>query len=146
MPYTVKSHIDVDVDATVAFDTLADHASWPEWMPRTFRPVGPSLGTLRVGSTPRVRINHLPFDTPLPVTVFDRPREITWAGGSAALRGVHSFLFEARDGKTRITSSEVWSGPLAWMFIAVLYPGAVRVGRDQLAGIRKGALARAKAR
>ena len=142
MSFIARAHLDIDVTPEVAFDTLADHDSWPEWMPRSFRPVGPSLGTLRVGAIPRVRIENLPFATPLPVTVFDRPREITWAGGSSALRGVHSFLFEAIDGGTRVTSSEIWSGWLAMLLKPVLLRGAVRVGRAQLAGLKKGALRR----
>lgn len=143
LPYTIKEHLDLDVSPAVAFDTLADHDSWPGWMPKSFLPVGPSLGTLRVGLTPRVRINGLPFTTPLPVTVVDRPREITWAGGTASLQGVHTFLFEARDRGTRVTSVETWSGWLAWLLMPVLRPGAVRVGRAQLAGIKKGARVRA---
>jgi hypothetical protein len=145
LPYTVKEHLDVEVSPAVAFDTLADHDSWPEWMPSSFLPVGPSLGTLRVGLIPRVRINGLPFTTPLSVTVVDRPREITWAGGSASLKGVHTFLFEARGEGTRVTSSETWSGWLAWLLMPVLRSGAGRVGRAQLAGIKKGATARASA-
>jgi hypothetical protein len=142
VPYIVKAHLDMDVSPEVAFDTLADHDSWREWMPSSFLPVGPSLGTLRVGACPRVRINGLPFATPLPVTVVDRPREITWAGGSAALRGVHTFVFDAIDGGTRVTSSETWSGWLAALLKPVLRRGAARVGRAQLAGIEKGAMAR----
>jgi len=111
-------------------------------MPASFAPVGPSVGTLRVGLEPRVRINGLPFTTPLPVTVVDRPREITWAGGSPSLHGEHTFRFEARDGGTRVTSIETWSGWLAWLLWPVLRPGAVKVGRAQLAGIQKGAMAR----
>ena len=102
-------------------------------MPASFAPVGPSVGTLRVGVEPRVRINGLPFD---------RPREITWSGGSASLRGEHTFLFEARPGGTRVTSIETWSGWLAWLLKPVLARGAVKVGRAQLEGIKKGATAR----
>jgi hypothetical protein len=144
LPYTITEHLDMDVSPEVAFDTLADHDSWREWMPSSFLPVGPSLGTLRVGLAPGVRIDGLPFTTPLPVTVVDRPREITWAGGNSSLRGEHTFLFEARDGGARVTSIETWSGWLAWLLWPVLRPGAVRVGRAQLAGIRNGATTRAR--
>lgn len=142
MPYTVQSHLDIAVSPEIAFDTLADHGSWPAWMPRSFAPVGPSLGTLRVGMAPRVRINGLPFATPLFVTVVDRPRAITWSGGSAALRGEHTFRFEPHEGGTRVTSVEVWSGWVAWVLSPVLRRGALRVGRAQLRGIEKGALVR----
>ncbi len=142
MPYTVEESLEMDVDPTVAFDTLADHGSWQEWMPSSFRPVGRSVGTLRVGAAPRVRIAGLPLATPLPVTVVERPREITWSGGNALLRGEHTFRFEATARGTRVTSSETWSGLLAWMLKPVLRRGAAHVGRAQLVGIRKGAMAR----
>jgi len=146
MAYTVEEHLDIDVEQATAFDTLADHDSWPHWMPRSFRPVGPSVGTLRVGATPRVRISGLPFATPLPVIVVERPREITWSGGGVLLRGEHTFRFEAHGAGTRVTSSETWSGLLAWLLKPVLRRGAARVGRAQLAGISKGAMARARTR
>ena len=146
MPYTVEESVEIDVDPAVAFDTLADHGSWPEWMPASFKPVGPTVGTLRVGATPRVRIAGLPFATPVPVTVVDHPREITWSGGNLLLRGEHTFRFEASERGTRVTSSETWSGLLAALLKPLVRRGAARVGRAQLAGIRKGALARASKR
>lgn len=142
MSFTVTEQLEVEVDAEIAFDTLADHGSWREWMPGSFRPVGESLGTLEVGAAPRVRIEGLPFATPLPVVVFDRPREITWEGGPSWLHGRHTFLFEATASGVRITSRETWSGPIAALLEPILRRGAARVGRAQLAGIRKGALAR----
>jgi hypothetical protein len=144
MGYTVIEQLDVAVPPEVAFDTLADHDSWPQWMPRSFKPVGPSVGTLRPGLVPRVRISGAPFDTPLGVEVVDRPREITWGGGNAALAGRHSFTFEAIDGGTRITSTETWTGWLAWLLFPIVFPGAHRVGRAQLRGIQKGASSRGR--
>lgn len=145
MPYTVTAHIDLDVSPEIAFDTLADHASWPDWMPSSFRPVGRSLGTLRVGAEPRVRIAGLPVASPILVTVLDRPREITWTGGSAGVHAEHRFLFEARDGGVRVTSSETWSGALAWALGPLVRRAAARIGRAQLAALGKGARARAGA-
>jgi hypothetical protein len=140
--YTIKKQLDVDVAPEVAFDTLADHDSWPQWMPPSFKPVGPSVGTLQPGLVPRVRISGAPFETPLHVSVVERPREITWGGGTPALTGRHEFRFEPIETGTRITSIETWSGWLAWLLFPMLYPGAHRVGRAQLLGIRKGATAR----
>jgi hypothetical protein len=142
LAYTITKHLDVDVPPDVAFDTLADHDSWPEWMPPSFKPVGPSLGTLREGIAPRVRIAGAPFDTALSVKVVERPRRILWAGGTPSLAGSHEFTFEATASGTRVTSIETWSGWLAWFLFPMLYPGAHRVGRAQLLGIQKGASAR----
>jgi hypothetical protein len=139
--YTVKAHLDIDVTPDVAFDTLADHDSWPAWMPPSFKPVGRSLGTLHVGATVKVRLGGF-VPAALPIVVVDRPHEIRWSGGNVLLRGDHRFLFEARGSGTRVTSSEEWSGPLAWMLKSVIERGAARVGRAQLQGIEKGALRR----
>jgi hypothetical protein len=145
VPYTVTEHLDLDVSPEVAFDTLADHDSWPAWMPSSFKPVGRSLGTLRVGVAPRVRISGLPMATSLRVVVVERPREITWAGGNVGVHARHSFFFEARGNGTRVTSSETWSGSLAWLLKPLLRRGAARVGHEQLAGIAKGASLRPRA-
>ena len=67
--YTVETALEFETSAETAFDTLADHDSWPGWMPGSFKPVGASVGTLDVGKVPRVRISGLPFTSPLPVKV-----------------------------------------------------------------------------
>ena len=143
MPYTIEEVLDIDVGPEVAFDALVDHDSWPLWMPAEFLPVGPSVGTLRVGAKAKIRIDRLPFASTLRVTVVDRPREITWSGGRrGTLYAEHRFLFAAKGAGTRVTSLETWSGWLSVLLKPILYPGAVRVGRAQLAGIRKGAIER----
>ncbi len=143
MPYTVEVTVDVDVEPEVAFDTLADHDAWGDWMPASFRPVGPNLGTLGVGMKVPVRIQPLP-STPIAVRVVDRPRELTWTGGSPGMRADHRFVFEAlKGGRTRVRSIETWSGPLARLFKPIVKRGAARVGRALIEGLRKGALARA---
>ena len=141
MSFTVTAHLDIDVSPEVAFDTLADHGSWGAWMPSSFKPFGRTLGTLRVGETVKVRLGGV-LPAALPIRVVDRPREICWSGGSRLLRGEHRFLFEARGSGTRVTSSEEWSGPLAWLLKPVIERGASRVGRAQLRGIAKGASSR----
>lgn len=144
MPFTVEVAVDVDVEPEVAFDTLADHDAWREWMPRSFRPVGPSLGTLRVGMKVPVRIQPLPMTTPIAVRLVERPGELTWTGGSPGMRADHRFVFEARKGGgTRIRSIETWSGVLARVLKPVVKRGAERVGRALVEGLKKGALARA---
>lgn len=39
MPFITQAELTVDVPTQRAFDRLADVASWPRWMPRSFRPV-----------------------------------------------------------------------------------------------------------
>jgi hypothetical protein len=145
MGYTVEVELDVDVAPEIAFDTLADHDSWRAWMPRSFAPMGPSLGTLRAGMRPRVRIDRLPVATPIAVTLVDRPRAIVWGGGSALLRAEHRFTFEARaEGGTKLRSSEKWSGLLARALSPLVKRAAARIGREQLEAIANEARRRAR--
>ncbi len=125
-----------------AFDRLADHSSWPRWMPPRFFPVGPSLGPLVVGKRPRVRIAHLPMPNTLTVAVAERGRELTWTAGSALLHARHRFLFEALEGnRTRIRSVEAWDGLLAPLLKPLVLRLAEQIGREQLEALA-GALTR----
>ena len=143
MPFVAEASCTVAAPVEVAFDRLADHASWRDWMPRSFRPVGPSGGVLRAGDRLRMRVGGAPFATVLEVTVVARAREITWTGGVRALLWAeHRFLFEPDgEGSARVRSVETWHGPLAPLVRPVLQPMAERVARQQL-----GALARAAER
>ncbi len=142
--FTVEAALEVEVSAETAFDTLADHDSWPRWMPGSFKPVGASVGALEVGKVPRVRIAGMPFTSALAVTVAHRPRELTWTGGLAGvIQGEHHFFFEPTPGGCRVRSSETWTGWLAALVKPIVAPMAQRVGAEQLAGLRKGALERA---
>ena len=85
MSFVAKGFRRVSVTPEVAFDRLADFASWADWMPRSFRPVGSPTGALAVGRKIRVRIGGLPGATTIEVSETRRPAEIAWQGG---VRGV----------------------------------------------------------
>lgn len=117
-----------------AFDRLASHATWPKWMPATFRPLDEHPAVLGVGVRIRVRLARTPVPTPITVSVAERARELTWCGG---VRGVlfaeHRFLFEPHgEGRTLVRSVETWSGALAGAVRPVLKPLAERIAGDQL--------------
>jgi hypothetical protein len=137
--FVAEASIHLSVPPDVAFDALADHASWPDWMPRSFRPVGPSQGTLRSGRRLLVYIAGAPVATPIVVSWVERAREIAWGGGvRGVLAAEHRFLFEPDgSGGTWIRSVEIWSGALAWVARPVVKPLAERVGAEQLAGIAR---------
>lgn len=141
MPYTIELSLDLEVTPEVAFDTLCDHDSWPRWMPpKSFRPVGRSLGRLHVGGEFRISIERMPA-TKARVTVVNRAREISWCGGArGVLWAEHAFFFEPVENGTRVRSVETWSGVMAPLLKPILKPGAARVGKAQLAGLRRGAL------
>ncbi|MBX3189967.1 MAG: SRPBCC family protein [Labilithrix sp.] len=134
MPFVARAERKVDVPPERAFDQLADLASWPSWMPRSFCAVGvASRAALKTGDRLRVRIAGAPVASSLRVTVSDRPRELAWRGGVRGLVWAeHRFVFE-RDGEgTRVQSIETWHGPLARLGKAIIAPLATRVGGEQL--------------
>jgi hypothetical protein len=138
--FVAEATLEVSAPPGQLFDRLADHASWGSWMPRSFRPIGRTLGELRPGDKPRVAIAGVPGTTTLKVTVVDRPREITWTGGvRGLLHAEHRFLFEPTPTGTRLRSLETWSGALAPIVRAFVRPAAERAARAQL-----GSLAEAK--
>ena len=119
MAFVVHAEIELDVPPERAFDALTNHDTWPKWMPPTFVPVGPSVGTLVVGSKVKARVDRMPFPSVIEVTRLDRPKEITWCGGARGLMfAEHTFFFDAHGTGTRVRSAETWSGPVA----AVLGP------------------------
>jgi hypothetical protein len=139
MTFVAQTSRTVACPPEVAFDRLADHASWRDWMPRSFRPVGRAERTLRVGDRPRVRIAGSLLPAALEVTVVDRPREITWCGGVRPLLWAeHRFLFEADGaGGTRVRSVETWRGALAPLVRRIVQPIAERIGGEQIAGLAR---------
>jgi hypothetical protein len=138
MPFIAEASRNLTSARDVAFDRLADYASWPKWMPRSFRPVK-AAGVLRAGDKLRVRVGGSPFATRLHVTVVDRPREITWCGGvRRVLWAEHRFLFETDGtGGARVRSVETWHGALAPIVRFILKPLAERIGEAQLAGLAR---------
>jgi hypothetical protein len=139
MSFVAQASVTLQVSAETAFDRLADHPSWKEWMPGSFRPVGRSSGRLHPGSKFRVRLFGAPLPVSIRVVVVDRARELTWGGGvPGILRGKHRFLFEPRgESSVEIRSEETWSGAMSPLLRRVLLPLAERIGREQLAGLER---------
>ena len=138
MSFVAEASILLDVSPEVAFDRLADYASWQSWMPRSFRPARGARGTLRAGEVVRVRLGGMPFATPIKVRVVERAREIAWGGGSrSVIAAHHRFLFEAEGTGTRVRSVETWDGPLGGALRVVLKPLAERIGREQLGALER---------
>jgi uncharacterized protein YndB with AHSA1/START domain len=133
MAYVARATRLIQVPARVAFDRLADHDSWPRWMPASFRPVGKTVGRLAEGASFQVTIlGRLPAKCR--VQAVRSPDELTWCGGKrGVLWAEHRFLFEPKGAEAvEVQSVETWSGPLAALLRPAILPGAVRVGREQL--------------
>ncbi len=143
MTFVAEATGEADAPPEAVFDRLSDFASWRDWMPRAFRPVGKEPASLARGVKMRVRIAH-GAPAALEVTVHERPREIAWRGGIPVVLGAeHRFVFEPiADGKrTRIRSVETWRGALTPFLRPIVKRVAERIAAQQIA-----ALARAAAR
>lgn len=133
--FVAEAFLSLDVPPEVAFDALADHPSWKDWMPRSFKPVSKADGPLRPGKRLKMKIVGAPAT--IEVTVVERAKEITWCGGvRGLLRAEHRFLFES-DGKggTKVHSHETWRGALAPIVRRFIKPRAEKIGSQQLAGL-----------
>lgn len=139
MAYVASASLTLPVSATAAFDRLADHDSWPRWMPSSFRPAGKTSGRLTEGTRFRVKILGAPLSVSCRVSVVRAGKELTWRGGTpGVLFGEHRFLFEATGlSSVRVESVETWHGALAALLRPLIQPGAVKVGRDQLAALAR---------
>jgi hypothetical protein len=137
MSFVAEASRVLPVSAEAAFDRLADHGSWARWMPRSFRPSGASIGTLRERAKLRIRLLGMPLPVSIQVSVVRRPHEIGWRGGVPGLfLGDHRFLFEPNGpSEVRVRSVETWSGVLASLFQRKIRRDAEQVGRDQLEGL-----------
>lgn len=143
MSFIAQTERTIEAPPHRVFDKLADLASWPAWMPRSFVPiVAPGAPSpLRLGDRFRVKIGGAPFASTLTVSRLERARELAWRGG---VRGVlwadHRFVLEPEgDRRTRVRSIETWHGALAGVLRRVVEPAAVRIGGEQLEALSKAA-------
>jgi hypothetical protein len=139
MSFTARGSRRMPVAPEIAFDRLADLASWPAWMPSSFRPAGKTAGTMRLGQKIRVRIAGVPVASQIEVTEVRRPKELAWSGGiPGVLWANHQFFFEP-DGPnaTVVVSHETWSGVLARFVQRLVQPQAERIGGQQLEALAR---------
>jgi len=138
MSFIAEAEITLPVSPEIAFDTLRDHASWAEWMPRSFVPASNLGRPLEEGDVIRVRVAGAPFASKISVVCVERAREITWCGGvRGVLHGRHRFLFEPHGAGTRVRSAETWSGFIAAITRPALSRAASRVGLQQLRALER---------
>lgn len=141
MTFIAQAERTIDAPAQRVFDRLADLASWPAWMPRSFRPVvrPGTPSPLRLGDRFRVKVGGAPIASKLEVSRLDRPRELAWCGGiRRVLYAEHRFVLEPDgDHRTRVRSIETWNGALAGLLRRFVEPAAMRIGGQQLAALAK---------
>src|SRR4051794_29590407 len=87
MSFVAEAERTIEAPPQRVFDRLADVASWPTWMPRSFalvvRPGTPS--PLRLGDRIKVKVAGAPVASTLRVSKLERPNEIAWRGGVRGL-------------------------------------------------------------
>lgn len=138
MSFVVEAQLDLPAPPERVFEAMCDHTRWPEWMPPTFAPLGPTVGRLTIGAKFKARVDRMPFPSLCEITHFVRPHELTWSGGiGALLKAEHRFFFDPHEGGTRVRSSEIWSGPLAAVASPFIKWRAKVVAGHQLAGLAK---------
>jgi hypothetical protein len=141
MSFVAEASLTIDAPAQRVFDRLADVASWPSWMPRSFAPVvrAGTPSPLRPGDRVRVKISGAPLASTLKVSKLDRPNELAWRGGVRGLLWAeHRFVFEPiGDRKTLVRSIETWHGALSGLLRRLVEPAAMRIGTQQLEGLAK---------
>jgi hypothetical protein len=139
MSFVAEAERTIEAPPQRVFDRLIDVATWPEWMPRSFRLVVRS-GTpspLRMGDRIKVKIAGGPLPSTIRVSKLVRPSELVWRGGVRGLLWAeHRFVLEpVGDRRTRVRSIETWHGALAHLLRGIVLPLAIRVGTEQLAGL-----------
>jgi hypothetical protein len=142
MSFVVEAERIIEAPPQRVFDKLADFASWPAWMPRSFVAVvrgAAAPSPLRLGDRFRVRVGGAPVASTLRVSVLERPRELAWRGGvRGLLRAEHRFVFEPDgDTRTRVRSIETWHGSLARLLRRFVEPAALRIGGQQLEALAR---------
>ena len=96
------------------WDILADVEAWPKWQDTDFaKLITPA--PLKEGSKFEANLGGLRWD--LTVSEANKPRSLVWVAKRTGLKGVHSWEFQEREGKTVVTTKETMSG---WM-MAPLY-------------------------
>ncbi|GAA2524049.1 SRPBCC domain-containing protein [Streptomyces longisporus] len=94
---------------------LTDFASYAQWHPSLSFVDVPT--DIRPGTQLRAQVSlrsEIDGEYSFTVLHFEAPRRLAWEGGIPdVLMGQHSFLLEAREGGTRFTESEEFSGPAA---------------------------------
>jgi len=113
----VERSLEVAAPAPAIWEEMMKVESWPEWKPFVQKAkIASGYEALSCGSKIKMRLMiGGPAALPLSVTVteFNRPERLAWeAGVKGLLYGEHSFSFKSMGKTTRVTSQEVFKGPL----------------------------------
>ncbi|MFD8215488.1 SRPBCC domain-containing protein [Streptomyces sp. NPDC059697] len=117
MPHNpvITAVTDIDASLEEVWRVLTDFAGYAQWHPALrFVDVPTEIlpGTLLRAQVTLGTDNDGAYD--FTVVHYAAPQRLAWAGGIPdVLTGVHSFVLEPRDGQTRFTESEEFTGTAA---------------------------------
>ena len=112
---SVEFVAEIQVKPEKIWDILADAEGWPKWQGTDFVKLG-TPGMLKKGTLFEANLGGMRWD--ITVLEAERPRRLAWAAKRPGLKGVHSWEFLERGGKTTVTTRETMSG---WMLIPLYF-------------------------
>ena len=132
--YRVERALEIAAPPAAVWDQITAVRTWPEWKPFIARTVLEE-DRLSLGSRFKMHIRVKgSFAAPVSVRVCDwQPlRRIAWTGGIPGVSmSVHSFMLEAKDGRTLLTSREEFSGALVWLMLRLVTPADLESLHDR---------------
>ena len=123
--YVVEKSVYVDAPVRKVWDEMMAVEAWPAWKPFIQKvKLGGGDETLANGTVIWMMLQMAgPVGAPLRVRVnnFDMPRSLGWEGGIDNLvHAEHTFTFEDKGGKTKVTSREAFQGHLLKFFFLMV--------------------------
>ena len=105
-PAIARSEVEVEADPETVWEVLCDIDHWPDWNPevRTADLSGP----LEPGTVFHWRSGQATITST--ICEVDRPHVLAWTGRSFGMNAIHVFRLEESDGKTVVTTEELWDG------------------------------------
>ncbi|WP_328976915.1 SRPBCC domain-containing protein [Streptomyces canus] len=111
----ISTVTDIASSPEEVWKVLTDFAGYAQWHPDLSFVDAPT--EVLPGTVLRARLsNGSEIDGEYDFTVlhYEAPRRLAWEGGiPGVVTGEHSFLLDPRDGGTRYTESEIFTGPAA---------------------------------
>lgn len=136
----VERSVAIDAPPARVWEVFAAIDRWPRWNPVCLAAGHVAGRRWSRGASIRVRFRFGPLRfTVKPRLIAVEPgRRVVWTGNGYGLQGLHAFHFEEDGGGTRVTSREVFSGPLLPLARAAGFPRlAGRMIDAWLAGLKR---------
>jgi hypothetical protein len=85
----------------------------------------------------QMRPYYLPIKVMPTITKCEPGKEVVWEGRRLGVHAVHRFFFEEKEKFVKLTSSEVFSGPLLWLSKLIFIPKRLhRLTRQLMSSIK----------